>query len=79
MALLGAGTALGMALMNMDNSSASCDPVEALHAVWMYLTVERKELLMRQNMKQDILRVRDEFKLRNLDIDMYTHTSPRVA
>ena len=48
---------------------AICDPVEVLQAMWTYLTVERRELKMRKEMRDEILRVRDELKLRNVDVD----------
>lgn len=49
-------------------AAASCDPVEAMHTLWQYLTTGRKELEVKKEVKADILKVRNEFHLRNVDV-----------
>lgn len=57
-----------VATLTTSTIAVSCDPIEAFHALWSYLSTSRKDIQVKEQMKDEIIKVRDQFHLRNIDV-----------
>ncbi len=62
---------IGVGIASTATFTAACDPVEAFHSLWIYVSTGRKDAKVRENMQQEVRQIRDEFQLKNVDVNRF--------